>query len=108
MIVARTLDHQRLSYDGVVYVAIPSGVPAKDAVVIHKKRLPYLRGVSDAQSVEYESAIRDLLDTLDAHEVLTESCDRDGDCFCDCLDRAIERVRRGMSSKGADDGRGRR
>jgi hypothetical protein len=32
----------------------------------------------------------DILDVLEAHGVVTESCDRDGNTYCDCLEKAVE------------------
>ena len=38
-------------------------------------------------------ALRELLGVIEAHDICTESCDRDGNTYCDCLERAIKKLK---------------
>ncbi len=40
-----------------------------------------------------ERQLRTLLGIIDAHSVMCFSCDRDGEQFCDCLQRAVEKIK---------------
>lgn len=37
-----------------------------------------------------ETLLRDLLSLIKAHEVTCFSCDRDGETYCDCLDKLVK------------------
>lgn len=51
-------------------------------------------GITDllARIAELEAAQAELCATIEAHDVRLESCDRDGNEFCDCLERAIKKL----------------
>jgi hypothetical protein len=44
-----------------------------------------------------EAALKQLLDVIEAHECTCFSCDRDGEQYCDCLEREAKRVRAALS-----------
>ncbi len=43
-----------------------------------------------ARITELEKQIATIRGTVEAHNVRLESCDRDGQEFCDCLERAMK------------------
>ena len=45
-----------------------------------------------ARIAELEAGIAELGGIIKAHDVRLESCDRDGNEFCDCLERAIKKL----------------
>lgn len=46
----------------------------------------------EARIAELEGGIAELGGIIEAHDVRLESCDRDGNEFCDCLTRAIKKL----------------
>ncbi|MDB4261669.1 hypothetical protein N9878_02245 [bacterium] len=70
MIVARTLDNKRLSYDGRVYVVIPDGVEAEDALAVSAARIATLEAAIErwgdaAHDYDLSRSSQDNSDPLD-------------------------------------------
>lgn len=47
---------------------------------------------------EARVALAALVGTIAAHETRSEDCDRRGETYCDCLDRAVEQARAALGS----------
>lgn len=40
-----------------------------------------------------QTALKSLIDVIDAHEIESLSCDRDGQIFCDCLQDEVKKAK---------------
>jgi hypothetical protein len=52
-----------------------------------------LAAQASARIAELEAQLRELLGVIGAHDIRLESCDRDGNTYCDCLERAIAKLK---------------
>lgn len=48
------------------------------------------------QMNEIEKALKLLIETIEAHDVDSLSCDRDGNHYCDCLELALEEAKKAL------------
>jgi hypothetical protein len=45
---------------------------------------------------ELVRALRNLIGVIEAHELVSLSCDRDGKEFCECLDEAVKKAKKAI------------
>lgn len=60
----------------------------------------YLASDVDARIAQLEKALRDLTDCIQAHEIESLSCDRDGETHCECLRNMASQVK-SLMERGA-------
>lgn len=94
MLIARTLDNKRLTCDGRIYIEIPKQMAPDDAVVVHKKRLPQLRGVVDVRTQQlkrdFQGVVEDLGYAMQVFEGIrgeSQHCDE-----CHAFERAQDAI----------------
>ena len=49
------------------------------------------------QNAELVEALALLIETIDSHNVVCSSCDRDGNEFCDCIEANTDRARAALA-----------
>lgn len=45
------------------------------------------------ENIALKKALQDLIEIIDAHELVSLSCDNDGQIFCECLDDAVKKAK---------------
>ena len=68
------------------------GTPDGEWQIIPAEKLGERVIAAEAFRAAVAAALAELQGTIAAHDVRLESCDRDGNEYCDCLERAIARL----------------
>ncbi len=79
--------------------------PIKDIVSIETPKNKPIQ--EKDSSVLLASVLNQMIELIEAHEITCFSCDRDGERYCDCLDRMVKEAKKKIAhdrdyNKGRD------
>lgn len=78
------------------------GLPIQNVHQIADRLLPLYAGAAPAKHEALRRETDWLVRTIEAHDLMPYTCDRDGAESCDCIDRQLDRVREMLNPERAD------
>jgi hypothetical protein len=62
------------------------------------KEIAFKGWVAAAEKCALADTLRQMIETIESHEVTCFSCDRDGELYCDCIKRLTARAKGVLSA----------